>query len=1207
MQRKSQISVFIIIGILIIAIFGFMYFITSEVGKIKLETQANQILDTVLATTPVNYYITLCLEEATKSALNISGLKGGKIKDMYKINYRADGLWSKDDQDLWVVQGDQLNITNEDPLTDKTFYYDSAPVVLEAGKSYVLDLLDIGHKDLQTQEGQIIKVNVAPASYYVFYKENPPGYPGTDEYPCNIHMKDEPTYSYSYINKFGYPFCAYLNKLDSLNDFKFPAIQEQLLGTTDDERNVYESLPKLCKQSDTLCSQIGDSMNLTIKNKRFIYSDLAISISGDSFSDNPVTQDQIEKYIASETADCSQGIFNLTELKAFARFNLSVGNITVNTSFGFNGVNVVADYPITIKVQDVEPVVRLLKFNYFSPVRYKYAYLFARWLAEMETRDLDFDVSSSDDWTRSPWFKKVPKFRVIVSKPADLEGDTVVEIIDDDEMHYLKGGPFRFDFVIQNRPPVLDYIPEYDDRLDLPFLSKKHDIYVEEKSTVEIHPRGYDPDNDTIEYTYAGWKEDYDEYFDPNYLDGNGCRDNPNLCILPLAVPPPHNWTNSNFYLTQNPSANYKTNHSDIGFHDVVVCVKELNFPYKKDCQNVTVLVDDTFFVIANMTRCYDDVTNNSLISVEDPVCLGATVIDYFEPEQTTYDWFLDSPPPLRESQIYSGGDDVVMLPRDYLQERSPIDYYLPITINYFSNINPKALGMKIFKLLVQRGIGGQGTQGTAFVNATAKACIPHRPPATFNYPSFPFNNINYGTQDTPYDNIADPFEGNHTCCEGNPSDMSGSLWQVSTLGKKCYEYEEYGCYDANFIDFGTQIKVNMQNPTLVITKILPTITGPADPLRNNIFKRTFSSSCDGVRGNICAGNVQETLVDINSCADTPKVGQTRKCEGCSLEAKHYDAGSPPSCQRFTDKTFESYVKENAGQQVQPSDNVCAVQKCSYNPLDFGESLQDFTDPGINFGKYLLCDYTCNNGICEKPIISSCNSCRSYTENSFFSYCKIVGEGIDSKSFTSQDYKVQQTIEFSTGACISDICTEKPVSQGIATDQCIANSGDVNFNFSLKENFCVLSTDVDNFAEVNYTINFNCGDLSEFETAAHLITIGSIQKCIAGNMSVCVAGACKSVNLNETSTAYYSFYNKEEHCSLDGSGNYLFIGVDFNNANNIGVAESCKEKAPVDPDSDQLYCNVCAATVSAKPMAWSNGKCCGDDSAEVWQGGTCNI
>ena len=78
-QKRAQISVFIILGILIIAIFGFMFFLTSEIGKIKLETQANQIVDSVLATTSINYYVTLCLEEATKSAINLSGEKGGLI------------------------------------------------------------------------------------------------------------------------------------------------------------------------------------------------------------------------------------------------------------------------------------------------------------------------------------------------------------------------------------------------------------------------------------------------------------------------------------------------------------------------------------------------------------------------------------------------------------------------------------------------------------------------------------------------------------------------------------------------------------------------------------------------------------------------------------------------------------------------------------------------------------------------------------------------------------------------------------------------------------------------------------------------------------------------------------------------------------------------------------------------------------------------
>ena len=88
-NNKSQITIFIVLGLVVMIIFGLMFFIKNSTSDIVLEKKINKIYGDFLSTTGVKEYISVCLDRVTKDAILLSSLQGGKIYD-----YQVSGGYS---------------------------------------------------------------------------------------------------------------------------------------------------------------------------------------------------------------------------------------------------------------------------------------------------------------------------------------------------------------------------------------------------------------------------------------------------------------------------------------------------------------------------------------------------------------------------------------------------------------------------------------------------------------------------------------------------------------------------------------------------------------------------------------------------------------------------------------------------------------------------------------------------------------------------------------------------------------------------------------------------------------------------------------------------------------------------------------------------------------------------------------------------------
>jgi len=79
LNHKGQVTVFVILGIVLILAFSFAFMVRSSLSTGKLEAEAQEILTDALETSSIDYYVESCLEQITTEALVTLGEQGGKL------------------------------------------------------------------------------------------------------------------------------------------------------------------------------------------------------------------------------------------------------------------------------------------------------------------------------------------------------------------------------------------------------------------------------------------------------------------------------------------------------------------------------------------------------------------------------------------------------------------------------------------------------------------------------------------------------------------------------------------------------------------------------------------------------------------------------------------------------------------------------------------------------------------------------------------------------------------------------------------------------------------------------------------------------------------------------------------------------------------------------------------------------------------------
>jgi len=77
--RKAQLTLFFIIGLLLIAAFAFMAYLNSRVAEEQLRAPTEKLISDILKTGAIPFYVGACLENSSKEGIMLAGRQGGNI------------------------------------------------------------------------------------------------------------------------------------------------------------------------------------------------------------------------------------------------------------------------------------------------------------------------------------------------------------------------------------------------------------------------------------------------------------------------------------------------------------------------------------------------------------------------------------------------------------------------------------------------------------------------------------------------------------------------------------------------------------------------------------------------------------------------------------------------------------------------------------------------------------------------------------------------------------------------------------------------------------------------------------------------------------------------------------------------------------------------------------------------------------------------
>ncbi len=79
MNRKGQLTLFFLIGILLIAAFAFVWYLNTRVAEEQLQAPTEKLITDLLKTGAIPYYVGVCLENASKEGIVLAGKQAGDI------------------------------------------------------------------------------------------------------------------------------------------------------------------------------------------------------------------------------------------------------------------------------------------------------------------------------------------------------------------------------------------------------------------------------------------------------------------------------------------------------------------------------------------------------------------------------------------------------------------------------------------------------------------------------------------------------------------------------------------------------------------------------------------------------------------------------------------------------------------------------------------------------------------------------------------------------------------------------------------------------------------------------------------------------------------------------------------------------------------------------------------------------------------------
>ncbi len=174
-----------------------------------------------------------------------------------------------------------------------------------------------------------------------------------------------------------------------------------------------------------------------------------------------------------------------------------LGDTTVRVTYSIDG-----------SITQSESVIEIPEIQVTLPIRLKRIYNLAHYMIENDLVDVSFlfsqnynEIQSCRYFNTSYCWDEHMDVSIIRNTGVDhVRGFDIVEIIDRESL--VLGNPYRFLFAVENRRPMLEY-------MDFDGTDTRPTFVSEEGRSVRFEPIGYDPDGDSLTYSYQGWLAEY--------------------------------------------------------------------------------------------------------------------------------------------------------------------------------------------------------------------------------------------------------------------------------------------------------------------------------------------------------------------------------------------------------------------------------------------------------------------------------------------------------------------------------------------------------------------------------------------------------------------------------------------------------------------------------------------------------------------------
>jgi hypothetical protein len=914
---KGQVTVFVILGIVILVVVVMAMTGISTITKVKLQQDANNAVNSYLESESINYYVYTCMDAAVTSAIDDLSLQGGAF---------------------YTYQGGPSNLS-------------------KPGAMYIPYNLSFTSTNGSTRTINFnVSYSILNSSYCAIVNLSVPDYPNVSNqfiaelYPLYEDKKNSACL-YNYDDGYGLSGFAGFNNMSRLC---FVGSENTLcIGSV-----CQASMRSPCIQTDSQIVEMNRSVEYLLRGQ-----------------------------ISRRLENCTNfSLFEVSQGDNITVFNKPVTRVILTTE----GISVDIIYNFSVNLKNKQSVLVKHTFKYDSSLRIVRLHNYVMTLLKADSKDFNFNISKDyagypvrpelDEGIRNYYDSDHMSVEVIGFENDPACGPTCQYKYDHllivrDNASLIGNRSLTYVTALKNRIPALDFIHQTA-------ANSYYDIIVSNNQTIIIDPWGYDPDDQRVWYTYNGWKEDYNEQCvfptTPN---------TPILCTqsTPLPpIPPPHNWSKSDMYLQTQRKANYTTNTSDYGPHNVTVTLRDNSGLF--DYQVVKILVFD--LPVANITtiKIYNDIPDN-VASIEDVLPLNGTASDTSAiggGQITKYIW-----------EIYkftaSGWVpvpyvDIMATPLTWVPNESK---NVPLTLSAVElikhmqdQINPLELTVSVkhnVTLIVESPIPltNQVVQSIPVgVEINVAECAPHQ---NNSNKIFPYNAA--GT---------DPFTANHTCCAGTLADWT--TYKLRSTSDVCYQTNWYGEIEllrvkSNINELTRKTELTGYAYTLqgdIVAQNPPLGSYPNGGDYNDIYNLTFSRVCDNQRGNICAGPMAANYALLITC--TSKGTNDETCSGPAGSIVE-NAPVPTECTKYaTGSTFETtFYRVGAKGQCKYAEVCSTPGTKGYNNLTGHALCKGACDGngGCTYGTACLCDI---NSQCGAQCDNTYNL--EWTTNAGGSMCK---------------------------------------------------------------------------------------------------------------------------------------------------------------------------------------------------------------------------